>query len=156
MSDKLSNDIYPPTHELHTFKVVRLFLCRFIGEYIADFYQIRPCNGEGVESINLFLGESLAWMVLQGCLNDIAAQTHATFSGEFMLLLGAAESVYFRLRFSYNILFLHKRLNRMSINKLQRWTASASLRVVRETFSNIKSRSLGLYYKRISRKVPIK
>ena len=27
MSDKLSNDIYPPTHELHTFKVVRLFLC---------------------------------------------------------------------------------------------------------------------------------
>ena len=87
MSDKLSNDIYPPTHELHTFKVVRLFLCRFIGEYVADFYQIRPCDGERVESVHLFLGEPHAWTVLQTSLNDIAAQTNSTLLGKCLELL---------------------------------------------------------------------
>ena len=44
----------------------------------------------------------------------------------------------------------------MIANQLQRWTTAASLRVARETFSNARTGAPDLYYKRISRKLPIK
>ena len=44
----------------------------------------------------------------------------------------------------------------MIANQLQPWTTAASLRVARETFSNARTGAPDLYYKRISRKLPIK
>ena len=87
MLDKSCNGINPPTHELLILEEPSLFLCRFIGEYVADFYQIRPCDGERVEGIHLFLGEPHAWTVLQTSLNDIAAQTYSTLLGKRLELL---------------------------------------------------------------------
>lgn len=45
MLDKSCNGINPPTHELLILEEPSLFLSRFLGQHIADFYQIRPCDG---------------------------------------------------------------------------------------------------------------
>ena len=83
--------------------------------YVADFYQIRPCDGERVEGIHLFLGEPHAWTVLQASLNDIAAQTNSTLLGKRLELLKlffrTSVGVDFRRRFPYVFLLSHLSLS---------------------------------------------
>ena len=87
MLDKSCNGINPPTHELLILEEPSLFFCRFLGKHVADFYQIRPCDGERVKRMDFLLGEPHAWAVLQACLNDIAAQTNSTLLGKRLELL---------------------------------------------------------------------
>ena len=82
MLDEFCNRLNPPCHEFLRLEELQLFRVRFLGKDAGDFYQVSPCNGEGVEGIHFFLRESLSGMVPQGGLNDITAQAHAAFSGE--------------------------------------------------------------------------
>jgi hypothetical protein len=77
---------YPPRHELLRLEEFQLFLIRFLGKDVADFYQVSPCKRQGVQGIDLFLGEPLTWMMLQACLGQIAIQAYATFLGKFFEL----------------------------------------------------------------------
>ena len=94
MSDKPGNGINPPAHEFRAPEIVRLFLSRFRGENVADFYQIRPCDSERIEGFHLVTGEALAWTVLQCCRHHIAAQAQTALCGEltklFEFISGAA------------------------------------------------------------------
>ena len=133
MSDKPGNGINPPAHEFRAPEIVRLFLRRFRGENVADFYQIRPCDSERIEGFDLVTGEALAWMVLQCCRHHISAQAQTALCGEltklFEFISGAAEGVDFRRCFPLGILFHFV---------LIMWLRSASLRVARETFRSAK------------------
>ena len=74
-------------------------------------------------------------------------------------LISTPESVYSGRRFLGYLLFLHCQyllMKGMNIKLLERRTWSASLRVARETFRSARTGTPVLYYKRISRKVPLK
>ena len=72
MLDEFCNSTNPPCHELLRPEEFQLFLCRFLGEDIADVYQVSPGKDKGIEGIDLFLGEPLAWVMLQASLSEIA------------------------------------------------------------------------------------
>ena len=163
MLDEFCYRLYPPCHELLSPEEFQLFLVRFFGKDAGDFYQVSPGIDKGVQGIDLFLGQPLAWVMLQASLSEIAVQTDATFLGKFFELrpdfIGTSESMYSSRRFLCYVLFLHCQyllMKGMNINWLERRTRSASLRVARETFRSAKTGSPVLYYKRISRKVPLK
>ena len=163
MLDEFDNRLNPPCHELLRPEEFQLFLVRFLGEDAGDFYQVSSGIDKGVKGINLFLGEPLPWMMLQASLGQIAVQAYATFLGKCFELrpdfIRTSESMYSSRGFLVYMFFLHVfefLMKGMNINWLERRTRSASLRVARETFRRTETGSPVLYYKRISRKVPLK
>ena len=98
MLDEFCNSTNPPCHELLRPEEFHLFLCRFLGEDVADIYQVSPCLDKGVQGIDLFLGEPLPWVMLQASLSEIAVQADATFLGSGSELrpdfIGTSERVY--------------------------------------------------------------
>ena len=163
MLDEFCNRLYPPCHELLCPEELQLFLFRLPGEDAGDFYQVSPCIDKGVKGIDLFPGEPLPWMMLQACLGEIAVQADATFLGKCFELrpdfIRTSEGMYSGRRFLCYVLFLHCQyllMKGMNINWLERRTRSASLRVARETFRSARIGTPVLYYKRISREVPLK
>ena len=82
MLDEFCNRLNPPCHKLLRPEELQLFLVRFLGEDAGNFYQIRPCIDKGIKGIDLFLGESLPWMVFQACFDQIAVKAYAAFLGE--------------------------------------------------------------------------
>ena len=163
MLDEFCNRLYPPCHELLRPEDLQLFLFRFLGKDAGDFYQVSPGIDKGVQGIDLFLGEPLTGMMFQACLGEIAVQADATFLGKCFELrpdfIRTSEGMYSGRRFLCYVLFLHCQyllMKGMNINWLERRTRSASLRVARETFRSARTGTPVLYYKRISRKVPLK
>ena len=163
MLDEFCNSTNPPCHELLRPEEFQFFLIRFLGEDAGDFYEVSPGIDEGVQGIDLFLGEPLPGMMLQASLSQIAVQTYATFLGKCFELrpdfIRTSESMYSGRRFLCYVLFLHCQyllMKGMNIKLLERRTRSASLRVARETFRSATTGTPVLYYKRISRKVPLK
>ena len=82
MLDEFRNRLYPPCHEPFRPEEFQLFLFRFLGEDAGDFFQVSPGIDKGVKGIDLLLGESLARVMLQACLREIAVQAYATFLGK--------------------------------------------------------------------------
>ena len=101
----------PPCHELLRPEEFQLFLCRFLGEYVADIYQVSSGKDKRIEGIDLFLGQPLARMMLQASLSEIAVQTHSTSLGKGFELrpdfIGTPERVYSGLWLSDNTFLLH-------------------------------------------------
>ena len=102
-------------------------------------------------------------MMLQACLGEIVVHADATFLGKCFELrpdfIRTSEGMYSGRRFLCYVLFLHCQyllMKGMNIKLLERRTRSASLRVARETFRIARTGTPVLYYKRISRKVPLK
>ena len=153
-------------HHVMNFSVLKSFnfsssVC--LERTLVIFYQVSPCIDKGVKGIDLFPGEPLPWMMLQACLGEIAVQADATFLGKCFELrpdfIRTSEGMYSGRRFLCYVLFLHCQyllMKGMNIKLLERRTRSASLRVARETFRSATTGTPVLYYKRISRKVPLK
>ena len=163
MLDEFSNRLNPPCHEFLRLEELELFRVRFLGKDAGDFYQVSPGIDKGVKGIDFFLGEPLTRMMFQACLGEIAVQADATFLGKCFELrpdfIRTSEGMYSGRRFLCYVLFLHCQyllMKGMNIKLLERRTRSASLRVARETFRSAKTGTPVLYYKRISRKVPLK
>ena len=163
MLDEFSTCLNPPCHELLSPEEFQLFLFRFLGKDAGDFYQICPGIDKGVKGIDLFLGEPLPGMMLQACFGQIAVQADAAFLGKRFELrpdfIRTSEGMYPGRRFLGYVLFLHCQyllMIGMNKNRFERRTRSASLRVARESFRRTETGTPVLYYKRISRKVPLK
>ena len=111
MLDEFCNSTNPPCHELLRPEEFQFFLIRFLGEDAGDFYEVSPGIDEGVQGIDLFLGEPLPGMMLQASLSQIAVQTYATFLGKCFELrpdfIRTSESMYSGRRFLGYVLFLH-------------------------------------------------
>ncbi len=103
MLDEFCTCLHPPCHELLRPEEFQFFLVRFLGEDAGDFYEVSPGIDEGVQGIDLFLGEPLTWMMLQACFGQIAVQAYATFLGKCFELqpdfICTSESVYLGWRF---------------------------------------------------------
>ena len=111
MLDEFCNRLYPPCHELLRPEELQLFLFRFLGKDVGDFYQVSPGIDKGVKGIDLFLGQPLTWVMFQACLSEIEVQTDATFLGKLFELrpdfIRTSESMYSgRFLFDY-LFFLH-------------------------------------------------
>ena len=78
---------------------------------VADFYQVSPGIDKGVKGIDLFLGETLAWVMFQASLSEIAVKADATFLGSGFELrpdfIGASERVYPGRCFFDDMFLLH-------------------------------------------------
>ena len=111
MLDEFRDRLNPPCHELLRPEEFQLFLCRFLGEDVADVYQVSPGKDKGIEGIDLFLGEPLAWVMFQASLSEIAVKADATFlSSGFELrpdFIGTSERVYSGRWLFGNMFLLH-------------------------------------------------
>ena len=111
MLDEFCNRLYPPCHELLRPEELQLFLFRFLGKDVGDFYQVSPGIDKGVKGIDLFLGKPLTGMMFQACLSEIAVQADATFLGKCFELrpdfIRTSEGMYLGWRFLGYRLFLH-------------------------------------------------
>ena len=111
MLDEFCNSTNPPCHELLRLEELQLFLSRFLGKDVADAYQVCPRLDKGVQGIDLFLGEPLAWMMLQASLSEIAVKADAAFLGFGFELrphfIGTSERVYPGRWLLCNMFLLH-------------------------------------------------
>lgn len=79
MLDKLSNGVYPPFYELPAIEVLEFLRIQLSCKNVGYLYQIYPCKSKGIESLDFQFCQPLARVMLQACLNNIAAQTQTAF-----------------------------------------------------------------------------